>query len=308
MSKERTPVAICVSTFDRNGPLTRLLEHLLAVADFSADSVKLGIAIADDNTDGRAKAVADAFADRFELGIRYVPVNAQNISLARNASLAAGGEIADFVVLTDDDCMPPKSWLSELLAMQLSTDADIVTGPFELVAAEGSPDWYFDQGLEGASVVYADGSIPPHGCTANALIRTGFLAAHPDVRFRTDYGKTGGEDMVFFHSAEVAGAVHRYARNAMMQEDLPLERTTMRFAVGKNFWFGNNMVVINSTTKEFPSWRMFLRGLKAAIVSLSVPLKRVAGGKPPHARKAIVDSMIGFGLMAGAAGIKVNHR
>ncbi len=307
MSDGSPSVAIAVATHDRNGPLAVLLRALVAVADHTLPEAKVGVVVIDDNPDGRARTVCDEFEGCYPLGLRYVHVGAQNISVARNAALTNGMDLADFVVLTDDDCDPAPTWLSALLAMQAATDADIVTGPFQLRASPGAPPWYEAQGFVGASQLYEDGSEPPHGCTANALLRTRFLVEHPDVRFLSHYGKTGGEDMVFFHTAAEAGAVHRYALDAMMYEDIPVARTSFRFTLTKNFWFGNNMAVINRTTREAPRLRLVVRGVRWVVEAAARPARRVVAGDPPHLRRALYDAMIGFGLVAGAFGFTARH-
>ncbi len=302
-----TTVAVAVCTHQRNDALRVLLKALTAVSEATEGRADVGVVVIDDNPDGRAESVCNDFTDSYSLGLRYVHVGAQNISIARNRALTEGMDMADWVVLTDDDCDPTPGWLGHLLEMQHQTKADIVTGPFQLKASEQAPKWFVEQGFVNASIQYPDASIPPHGCTANALLRTDFLTEHEEVRFLSEYGETGGEDMVFFHTAELAGAEHRYALKAMMHEHLPVERTQFWFSLTKNYWFGNNMVFINRTTREYPAWRMLARGSKVIVVSALSPLKRITNRQAPHFRKAAHDSMIGLGLVAGVFGMKAKH-
>ena len=37
------------------------------------------------------------------------------------------------------------------------------------------------------------------------MLRASFLRDHPDIRFRSDLGTLGGEDMVFYRTAVAAG-------------------------------------------------------------------------------------------------------
>lgn len=301
----RVIVAVC--TFNRPDALQRLLVGLQNQAQSSDPIIHLGVVVVDDHSSLSAEPVVTAVASSFPLGAHYVPLGSHNISTARNTALQHAMQRGDWVALTDDDCDPPEGWLNELVSMQRRTNADIVTGPFTLYAHPDAPRWYHEQGFAGGSVLYEDGIDPPHGCTANALLRSDFLTEHPAVRFREDYGETGGEDMVFFHTAREAGAVHRYARNAMMFEEIPLSRTSFRFALTKQFWFGNNMTVINRRTREFPMYRLGLRGMKAIALALWSPLDRLRQRQRPHLRMAAREIAFGLGLIAGVFGVKARH-
>ena len=67
--RTRTTIAVAICTYKRNDLLVRLLKALLACADQVRDRAALGVAIVDDTPDGQAHSVAEAFANRFELGL-----------------------------------------------------------------------------------------------------------------------------------------------------------------------------------------------------------------------------------------------
>ena len=113
-SDDRTTIAVYVATYRRNEPLATLLESILVAADAVADLAAVGMIVVDDNPDG-AKAVVDRFEGRFELGIHYRHVGLGNISIVRNIGLDAGIELAEWVAMTDDDCVVSPQWLAELL-------------------------------------------------------------------------------------------------------------------------------------------------------------------------------------------------
>src|SRR5512132_1901283 len=112
---ERTAIAVAICTYKRNELLTRLLEALLVCAEQVRDRAAVGVALVDDTPDGQARVVADAFADRFELGLEYRISGRQNISLARNLAVATALDLGDWIAMTDDDCEPPSQWLEALL-------------------------------------------------------------------------------------------------------------------------------------------------------------------------------------------------
>jgi succinoglycan biosynthesis protein ExoM len=76
----RTSVAIAICTYKRNDLLTRLLEAVLICAERVRSRAAIGVVIVDDTKEGLARPVAEAFAERFELGLQYRISGQQNIS------------------------------------------------------------------------------------------------------------------------------------------------------------------------------------------------------------------------------------
>ena len=132
----RTPVssgvpklAVVICTYRRNEPLRQLLEQLVAEAAASTDLATVGVVVVDDSPDGGAKATAEAFAPRFDLGVEYRNTASGNISTARNAAIDGGVDLGDWLCFIDDDCLPTDGWFRILFAMQQRTGADLITGP-----------------------------------------------------------------------------------------------------------------------------------------------------------------------------------
>lgn len=305
---DRARVMVAMTTHRRNDALRRLLAALVGVADAASDIADVGVVVVDDNPDGRARSVVDEFAGRYPLDVHYRFTGAENISIGRNAALAAGMELGDWILMTDDDCEPPADWVVEMLSARDRFSADIVTGPRSYRSVEAAPSWYSAQRYhEDSEIRYPDGSVPDHGCTANVLLSCEFLRDHPDVRFQDALGRLGGEDMVFFHAAESAGANHRFSDTAITYEYVPLERTQLRSLLRTSFWYGNNEAVINERTQEWTRGRLLLRGTKRAVepqIRLVVAALRRSG---TDWRGSLYDSMRGLGLVVGALGVRINH-
>lgn len=308
----RPVVRVCVTTYERNGPLGALLDRLRDTV-VPVTAARVGVVVVDDNPDGRARSVAEAHADSFELGLDYRHTGSRNISTARNEALVGGmagvdgATTGDFIAMIDDDCEPSPQWINELLAVQRRSGADLVTGAREYRAAPGSPSWFAEQGFSlDADDPCEDGGVPVAGHTANVLMSVGFLRRCPSVRFRTELGRTGGEDMVFFGAAEAAGARHRYSAAGLVTERVPLERTTMRSLLRYSLWFGNNEAVINRATGGTSRRRLALRGGRRVVEPLAQTLAG-SRGRPRPWRRALFDSVRGLGLLAGVVGVRVNH-
>lgn len=306
--RTRTSIAVAICTYKRNDLLVRLLEALPTCAERVGDRAALGVVIVDDTNDGQARSVADAFAERFELGLEYRISGKQNISLARNLAVETAMGIADWTVMTDDDCEPPAQWLEALLDLQERTGADAVTGRMVRRVPEGSPRWITEQPfLELGVEELPDGGEMAAAATFNTMISNSWLKAHPDIRFDPDYGVIGGEDMVFFRAAKAAGLKIRFSEKAFVYENEPADRATFGYQLYVHFWHGNSaaLACIESGMKRS---RMFVHGSASLVRALVRPAARVARGQKPQLRFGLAQVLHATGKLLGTAGVRVDHR
>jgi len=298
-------VAIC--TYQRNSELARLLDSVLVAAEAAPD-IAVGVSIADDNADGRAAVVAEEYDDRFALGVTYTLSAAANISVARNHSLTGALGVADWVALTDDDCVVPEEWFVEHLECQRRFDCDATTGMMKIRFPDG-PRWLEDEQFENFGLlVREDGERTDRCSTNNSIISADWLRSHPDLRFDPELGRIGGEDMVFFRAAVEAGLHARYARNAPVYQVETADRSSLRYQLRRALWMGNTEAVTNLRAGDAGRFRLFLRGgnhLRRALVR--VPL-RVARREPPQLRYALASVMKALGTMIGAVGVELSHK
>jgi succinoglycan biosynthesis protein ExoM len=297
-------IAIGVCTFNRPRQLDRLLD---GVADAAAklDPVRrVDVVVVDDGTAPSAEVVI-GHSDHFTGDVTYLHLGSANVANARNAVLEAVPIHSVWLVLIDDDCVPDIEWLTALLEMQQRTGADVVTGHVQYTTAPGAPRWLTEQPFCRFDV-YADGEEPAFGTTANALISARFLRDN-GIRFRQALGRTGGEDMAFFHDLRVAGARLRHAAKAVVVEELTPEREQLRYQLYRQMWLGNNMAAINRHTGEWSDTRLLLRGGRWAVCSWLPPLRRLRRREPPQARWALALSLRGVGLMLGVVGARMRH-
>jgi len=301
-----TDLAVAICTYRRNGPLRDLLERLLDEAASTTEAVRLGVAVIDDSPTGEAQSLAAEFNDRFALGVTYRNTASGNISTARNAAVEAGIALGEWVMFIDDDCLPAVGWFAHLFGVQRDTGADLVTGPIRDVAPVGSPRWITEQPFLNMISEYEDRSEPPYGTTANVLISADWLRSHPQVRFRPELGRLGGEDMVFFETARAAGIRHRYSLDAVVVEQIPLARTTFRYQLRNKLWFGNTIYVTNLASGTSRN-RLALRGARQLVGALTRPFARAAHREPPQWRYAAAGLLQAVGLLAGRVGVRLNH-
>lgn len=309
MTEIPASIAVYVCTYQRNDELARLLDSLEVAAARIAPTTAVGVVVVDDNVDGRARRVVDESTRAFPLGLGYRHAGSQNISIARNTGLDAAMEIADWVAMTDDDCVVDPDWLVELAAAQARHDADAVTGPLLRAYPADAPTWLTDEPFEVDSVlVDSDADRPTTLCgTNNSMVRTQLLRDHPDVRFDPALGTIGGEDMVFFSALSDVGMNAIFTPRAVVNDVIPPERMTFRFQLGRSMWLGNSMAVTTLRTGEAGRGRTALRGIKRIADALLHPIRQRAAGQPAQLHFATSRVALGLGQVAGAAGVEMRH-
>jgi succinoglycan biosynthesis protein ExoM len=302
-------VAVCVCTHQRNEPLRRALIGIERALNHlhSTHAMSGAIVVVDDNPNGEAKVVVDEVRAATGRHIEYTTSGRKNISLARNEALDTGFAIAHSIALLDDDGEPWDDWLTQLYNVRDETSADIVTGPYAHKPPADSPGWLLKSPFLSATDRYVDKEEPPYGCTANALLRSAWFDEHP-VRFQSRLGTIGGEDMVFFHEANVAGARHRYALNAVVWEVLPPERATFRYQMYAWTWFGNTEAVTNIERGSASRPRLIARAARRTVKQTSELALRCSKPGPPAGRYWAVQVGRSAGLVLGAAGIRLEHK
>lgn len=305
---ERTTIALYVCTHRRNGELGRLLTSLQAAAERAADRAALGVVIIDDNPDGRARSVADSFEGAFELGTHYAHSGKQNISIARNLGLEKAQPLGEWVAMLDDDVVVRDDWILEHLDLQERTGADATTGPLLLTFPHG-PAWLTDEPFDqiGLHVAEDDEQVPE--CqTGNSMLRSAFLADHPDIRFSEDLGVLGGEDMVFYHAATSAGLKAHYSRRVAVEEPEPPERSTLRYQLSRARWMGNTEFVTNRRSARASRPLLLYRGVRRVAKGVAHPIRQLSRRQRPQLRYALAIMSEGLGILAGVVGIHLDHR
>jgi succinoglycan biosynthesis protein ExoM len=305
---DTTKVGVYVCTYRRNEALTRLLESLEVAAKEAADVARVGVAVIDDNDDGRARAVADEFTGRFPGGVTYRHTGSGNISVARNAGLEAAMEGTDWVAMTDDDAVVPPDWIVTMLRVQAETGADAITGSTLLRYPPGSPRWLNDQPFCDVGILaFEDRSESPLGSTCNSMLRSSFLREHPDIRFEPALGTLGGEDGVFYRRAINAGLRVVYSSEVSVFGEEPPERCSFRYQVRRAIWLGNSEGVVNLQSGAATRGRLVLRAGRRFVHALERPARRMARRQGPHLRFTAAQSAEVLGMVLSAAGVHLEH-
>jgi glycosyltransferase involved in cell wall biosynthesis len=110
-SKNRfTSASIIIPTYNRKALLLKCLE---AAARLETDSLPYEILVVDDGgSDGTERAVNE-FTQASPVPLRYLRQQNRGPAAARN--LGAGAARGDIIAFLDDDCVPDKNWLREIV-------------------------------------------------------------------------------------------------------------------------------------------------------------------------------------------------
>lgn len=280
-------ISICICTF-RRPSLARTLESV-ALQDLPG-GIGLRVIVADNDTTDSRRAEIQALAGTLALDLHYVHAPAANISIARNACLAAAA--SDWIAFIDDDEDAAEDWINTLLSQR--GDADIVFGVSQALYSDpGIADWVAAADLHSNRI--AGNDAPWNGYTANVLIDRRFVARH-DLRFAEELGQTGGEDTAFFLTAHEAGARFGYAPDAIVYEETPVARANFVWLARRRFRSGQIHFLLQGRGRRATA---FAAAGKAALLGVRA-LAQVA--TPDRGRQSVLRGMLHAGVVASALG------
>lgn len=226
-------VAVCIITYRRPELLGNLLDHLAE----TIQGDEWVIVVDNDPAESAREAVSKPRSGRIE----YVHEPAPGIPRARNRAVRVATP-AEFIAFIDDDVVPATSWLAALRATQAASGADIVTGPVRFVFPTGEPTW-----AQGAHCFRprTNESVDPSTwpATNNVLIKRSVIT-DGNVWFDETYGMAGGSDTQLFRRLAATGATFAWADAAVVDELVPADRATVKWALRRSFRTGNTATLV----------------------------------------------------------------
>ena len=231
-------VDVCVCTF-RRPQITELLASL--AKQELPTGWRIRVIVADnDETPSAKDTVIQAFADN-GLDGTYLHAPARNISIARNACLdAVRANLGAFI---DDDEAARPDWLANLIHRLRATGAGVVFGRVSAVYDADAPKWAINGDLHSTEVFFRNGNVEG-GYTCNVLFRRDAVG---DLRFDPAFGRTGGEDTIFFGALARGGVYMAYAYNAVVDEPVGAERATLDWLAKRAFRSGQSYSIVLRT-------------------------------------------------------------
>jgi len=271
-----------------------LIDCLEAIVAQQVD-VGFRIIVADNAEEPEARERVEAMADRTQISIQYVHAPARNISVARNACLeAARGE---WIAFLDDDELAEPTWLAALLAEAGRGGWDAVLGPVHAVYPDHAPRWMKAGRFHSTGPVWVKGEILT-GYTGNVLIRRS-MVERLGLRFRPEYGRTGGEDLDFFYRLRDGGGRIGFAPDAAASEAVPEPRASLSWLLKRSFRAGQShgsrlLAKSRSGVTEIPK-----AAVKAAACGVAALL---AAPMPARRNRLLTRSALHCGVVARMAG------
>lgn len=225
-------VVVCIITFQRPNGLKRLLDSLSKLEFHAVETPVWRIVVVDNDAELSAQLIVDAVRVDFPVPIIYGVEPHQGIASARNKAISLAPS-CDFIAFIDDDEVAEPHWLDQLLLIQRTYQADIVTGPVLPDFEKAPPKWIIRGGFfnrrrltTGTSVHFA--------ATHNTLVKyewTQKIEGPFDLRFNL----TGGSDSHFSRRVIQQGGVIIWADEAIVREYNPPNRIAVSWLLQRSF-------------------------------------------------------------------------
>jgi len=272
-------ISICVSPYRRPEGIRRLLLALDGLVLPERDA-RIEVIVVDNEPAPGVRAVCEETSKRIRWPVTYAAEPRRGLSFARNTALALAGDDATCIAILDDDEVPRRDWLAELLRVQKATAADVVTGPAVPHFERGPTEWIETGGFF-APQRHPDGSPMPYAYTNNVIFRASLLRDPRLVpAFAEEYGLTGGEDQHFFARVKRAGYRLHWADAAEVTEWVPPDRANAGWLGRRQFRIGNALARIQAELEPGVA-RAFRRASRAGkevlAAAVSLPAARSRG-------------------------------
>jgi succinoglycan biosynthesis protein ExoM len=231
-------IDICMCTFRR----PQIVDTLQSITKLELKPEwKLRVVVADNDETPSAKELVESTARETSLSVLYIHAPARNISVARNACLEAA--TAPFIAFIDDDEVVTPGWLAAMMEKIQSTNCDAVLGPVHAIYLDDCPKWISKGDFHSSFPILNEKNTFSGWSTGNVFLRRISPSVQP-LRFRTELGKSGGEDTLYFAAIEKAGGRIEFAPDALITEIVPKNRATFKWLMRRRFRSGQTHAVL----------------------------------------------------------------
>jgi succinoglycan biosynthesis protein ExoM len=235
-SRDSHGVLIAIPTFRRPEMLERLL---CGIAGISApDGCAVEVLVLDNDSTPQARGQVLRIAESFPFRLSYAHVGTPGLSAVRNFALRRARHY-DYLAMIDDDEIPQRQWLLELMKVQDATGADAVIGPVPRVMPGAAPLWLRRARLFD-SPMYPDRTLVRDGHSGNCLLRIPSIR-RLGITFDSTFNFAGGEDLLFFRELARRGGVLAFAAGAVAEETVSADRVTVSYILKLHFRRGNTL-------------------------------------------------------------------
>ncbi|PZW40424.1 succinoglycan biosynthesis protein ExoM [Humitalea rosea] len=303
-------VSVVICTYNRPALFARTLRICLDQATLTGLAHE--IVVADNGPARHAQGIVDRMAAT--VPVRCIPCGPPNISIARNAGIAAAR--APLIAFLDDDLEVAPGWLDALVAVMADDRVDAALGPVRPVFEDGRPPGW-DPGasaftrvldLPTGTPIAAAGPLQPPGfvvSTASSIWRRATCFTDP-APFDVAYGASGGEDLDLFLRLQNRGRRFAWCAGAAVMETVLPHRTGFPFNRQRAYTFAQayaSATVGNAPHPLRTALRLRAIGLAQAVVhgGVAVLLSLAAWLLPaarPLAQRQALRAVAGWGKVA----------
>lgn len=234
------------------------------------EGTSVEIVVGDDSADGAATRVIDAGRGAASGAnwpeISCVHVASKNISTARNECLQKAS--GDYIVFIDDDEWANPELLLALHRTAVEHGADAVFGAVKAIYPKSAPKWCHDLAPYDRHVP-PTGSVVRTGATSIVLIRRATVE-RLQLAFDPELGRTGGEDTQFFDAMSRAGCKLVTSQEAVVFENVPLERLQTAYLLRRYMRGGQSFARTQTAHAKLSRRAVFAAGTIAKAASCSV--------------------------------------
>ena len=251
-------ITVRICTYKRPVMLRRLLNETSRLDTAGLFSYSIVVADNDEEQSGRQVVLECAAAAPVEVSYFHEP--RRSISHARNKTLQnARGEAIAFI---DDDEFPTKVWLLNLFKTWQEHKVAGVLGPVRPYFNDDAPAWVRRGGFYDRPE-HATGFVMrwQESRTGNVLLDRKIIAGADPV-FDPAFGAAGG-DMDFFRRMMAQGHQFIWSNEAVVFEEVPPHRATLRFLLQRAFFRGGGSL-------QHPEGRWLIVAKSMAAVPLYV--------------------------------------
>lgn len=302
--KDATMISVAIATFNREEGLRKLLAGLLLI-DIPND-LQVSIVVADNSNEGNAREIVESFDTRGRWQLSYAHVPERGISFPRNQGIEfAINNHSRYLVYIDDDEVPEKRWLVTLIDEITTTRCAAVTGAVKPVF-EKHPYWWIEKGMFFSLTNYPDKKPIEFASTGNIIIDMD-IVKRLSLRFNPEFALSGGEDTFFFNELRVAGYETYFCKDAVIYEDVPTQRATLKWLLKRWYRTGNTdgLVEIQLGVGYLKTIRVLLGGMARIVYGIICGIVKLPllPFKNPAVFECIRIIMRGAGYIGASMGI-----
>lgn len=261
--------------------------------------LRLRAIVADNDETPSAEARVRDAAATLGLAVHYVHAPARNISIARNACLAAA-DARWFAFLDDDEAASP-GWIAALIAEAEQGGWDAVLGPVKAIYGDDAPRWVATGDFHSTAPVRVGGRILK-GYAGNVLIRREAVVQR-GLRFDETLGRQGGEDDDFFYRLTDTGGRIGFAPEAVAYEAVPPGRASLKWLLTRSFRTGQTHGARLSQRHRGPG-RLAQIGLATGKSAICLLGAAATAWSPTARGRWLVRGSLHAGAVARLAGVR----